>query len=116
MTKCVATAVMRISGSSGRSRDTVWSMAASSCFQRANLAHMPVVHVANLPAHPTDEITRATIDLWPPRPIPGLPAPKRLEACAVPSKNGLQLNDLRRTEQVRPKSGHQDQQRPITAA
>src|SRR6516162_8820206 len=33
MTKCVATAVMRISGSSGRSRDTVWSMAASSCFK-----------------------------------------------------------------------------------
>jgi hypothetical protein len=31
MTKCVATAVIRISGSSGRSRETVWSMAASSC-------------------------------------------------------------------------------------
>jgi hypothetical protein len=31
MTKCVATTVIRISGSSGRSRETVWSMAASSC-------------------------------------------------------------------------------------
>jgi len=30
MTKCVATAVMRNSGSSRRSRDTVWSMTASS--------------------------------------------------------------------------------------
>src|SRR5258707_11233932 len=30
MTKCVATAVMRNSGSSGRSRDVVWSMTASS--------------------------------------------------------------------------------------
>ena len=30
MTKCVATAVMRNSGSSGRSRDTVWSTTASS--------------------------------------------------------------------------------------
>src|SRR5260221_9967852 len=48
MTKCVATAVMRITGSSGRSRDTVWSMAASSCFKEPILAHMSVVHVANL--------------------------------------------------------------------
>ena len=30
MTKCVATAVMTISGSSGMSRDIVWSMIASS--------------------------------------------------------------------------------------
>jgi hypothetical protein len=34
MTKCVATAVMRNSESSGRSRDTVWSMTASSGFLR----------------------------------------------------------------------------------
>src|SRR6516162_4524763 len=42
MTKCVATAVMRISGSSGRSRDTVWSMAASSCFKE------PIQHICPL--------------------------------------------------------------------
>src|SRR6266700_6691500 len=39
MTKCVATAVMRNSGSSGRSRDTVWSMTAFSGL-RANLSHI----------------------------------------------------------------------------
>ena len=39
MTKCVATAVMTISGSSGRSRDTVWSMTSSSGLG-ANLAHI----------------------------------------------------------------------------
>ena len=38
MTKCVATAVMRNSGSSGRSRDTVWSMTASSGFLRIVMA------------------------------------------------------------------------------
>ena len=33
-TECVARAVMRNSGSSGRSRDTVWSMSASSGFKK----------------------------------------------------------------------------------
>src|SRR5258707_10753220 len=31
-------------------------------------------------------------------------------------KNGLRLNDLRRTEQARPKPGHPDQQRPVSSA
>jgi len=65
------------------------------------------------PAHPSDEIAQAPIDLWPPCPIPGFPAPERFEACAVPPKDGLRLNDLRRTEQARPEPGHPDQQRPV---
>src|SRR6266487_307886 len=41
MTKCVATAVTRNSGSSGRSRDTVWSMTASSS-EGANSAYIVI--------------------------------------------------------------------------
>ena len=66
-----------------------------------------------LPAHPADEIT---IDLGPPCPLPRFPAPECCEARAVPPKDGLRLNDLRRTEQARPEPGHPDQQGPITAA
>src|SRR6266700_2491429 len=41
MTKCVATAFTRNSGSSGRSRDTVWSMTASSS-EGANSAYIVI--------------------------------------------------------------------------
>jgi hypothetical protein len=34
----------------------------------------------------------------------------------MPAKDGLWLNDLRRTEQARPAPGHPDQQGPVTAA
>src|SRR5262249_58428551 len=34
----------------------------------------------------------------------------------MPAKDGLRLNDLRRTEQARPAPGHPDQQGPVTAA
>jgi hypothetical protein len=43
------------------------------------------------------------------------PPPEQLEARAVPPKNSLWLNNLRRTEQARPEPGHQYQQRPVTA-
>src|SRR5256885_681533 len=34
----------------------------------------------------------------------------------MPAKDGLRLNDLRRTEQARPEPGHPDQEGPVTAA
>jgi len=34
----------------------------------------------------------------------------------MPAKDGLWLNDLRRTEQARPEPGHPDQQGAVTAA
>src|SRR5437016_9987176 len=67
-------------------------------------------------AHPSNEITQATIDLRPPCPLSGFPAPEGYEASAMPPKNGLRLNDLGRTDQARPEPGHPYQQRPVTAA
>ncbi len=52
----------------------------------------------------------------PPCPIAGFPAPERLEARAVPPKDGIRLNNAGRTEQARPELGHPYQQRPVTAA
>ena len=59
---------------------------------------------------------QAPIDLRPPCPLSRFPAPERLEARAVPAKDGLRLDDLCRTEQARPEPGHPYQQRPVTAA
>jgi hypothetical protein len=67
-------------------------------------------------AHPSDEIAQLSIDLWPPCPLPRFPTPERSEARTMPPKDGLRLNDLRRTEQARPELGHPDQQGPVTAA
>jgi hypothetical protein len=69
-----------------------------------------------LPAHPTDKITQAPIYLRPPCPPSGFPAPECLEAPAMPSKDGLRLNDPGHAKQAWPESGHPDQQRPVTAA
>src|SRR5439155_22767046 len=60
-------------------------------------------------AHPSDEITQATIDLWPPRPLSRLPAPERFPARAMPPEDSLRLNDLGRAEQARP--GGKDSER-----
>ena len=68
------------------------------------------------PAHPSDQVTQAPIDLRPPCPLSRFPAPERLEARTVPPQDRLRLNDLGRTEQARPEPGHPDQQRPVTAA
>src|SRR5262245_50389005 len=38
------------------------------------------------------------------------------EARALPAKDGLRLNNVRRTEQARPEPGHPNQQGPVTAA
>jgi hypothetical protein len=67
-------------------------------------------------AHPSNEITQATIDLRAPCPLWGFPAPENFEARAMPPKDGLRLNNAGRTEQARPKLGHPYQQRPVTAA
>jgi len=52
----------------------------------------------------------------PPCHIAGFPAPERLEARAVPPKDGIRLNNAGRTEQARPELGHPYQQRPVTDA
>src|SRR5262245_31658173 len=67
-------------------------------------------------AHPSNQIAQLAIDLWPPRPLPRSPAPERRKARTMPAKDGLRLNDMRRTEQARPEPGHPDQQGPVTAA
>ena len=68
-----------------------------------------------LSAHPSDEIAQLTIDLGPPCPISGFPAPKRFEAGTMPSQDGLRLHDLGDIEQAGPNARHPYQQRPITA-
>src|SRR5262249_31534579 len=67
-------------------------------------------------AHPSDEVAQLSVDLWPPCRLPRFPTPERCETRTVPAKDGLRLNDLRRTEQPRPGPGHPDQQGPVTAA
>jgi hypothetical protein len=66
-------------------------------------------------AHPSDEIAQLTIDLWPPCPISGFPAPKRFEAEAMPSQDSFRLHDPGYVEQTGPNPRHPYQQRPITA-
>src|SRR5262249_23179240 len=67
-------------------------------------------------AHSSDEIAQLSIDLWSPCPLPRFPTPECREARAVPSKDGLRLNDPGRVEQARPEPGYPDQQGPVTAA
>jgi hypothetical protein len=67
-------------------------------------------------AHPLNEIAQATIDLWPPCPLSGFPAPESFEARAMPAKDGLRLNHMGQAEQARPEPGHPYQQRTVTAA
>jgi hypothetical protein len=64
-------------------------------------------------AHPSDEIAQLTIDLWPPCPISGFPAPKRFEAEAMPSQDSFRLHDPGYVEQTGPNPRHPYQQRPI---
>src|SRR5262249_8715745 len=67
-------------------------------------------------AHSSDEISQLSIDLWPPCPLPRFPTPERRETRTMPAKNGLRLNDMRRTEQARPEPGEPHHQGPVTAA
>src|SRR5215467_1208055 len=67
-------------------------------------------------AHPSDEITQLSTDLWPPCPLPRFPAPERRETSTMPAKDGLRLNDMCRTEQARPEPGQPHHQGPVTAA
>src|SRR5262245_52453375 len=53
---------------------------------------------------------------WPPCPLPRFPAPERCETSTMPAKDGLRLNDMRRTEQARPEPGQPHRQGPVTAA
>src|SRR5262249_21702990 len=52
-------------------------------------------------AHPSDQIAQLSIDLWPPCPLPRFPTPERRETRTMPAKDGLRLNDLRRSELIR---------------
>jgi hypothetical protein len=63
-----------------------------------------------------NEITQTTIDLRPPCPFSGFPAPESFEASAMPPKDRLRLNYLGYIEQTRPEPGYPYQQRPVTAA
>jgi len=67
-------------------------------------------------AHPLDQIPQAAIDLWPPYPIAGPPTPEHFKASAMPSQDGLRLNNLGRTKKARPEPGHTDEQGTVAAA
>ena len=51
-------------------------------------------------AHPSDEIAQLSIDLRPPCWLPRFPTPECRETRTMPAKDGLRLNDMRRTEQA----------------
>src|SRR5262249_16143403 len=68
------------------------------------------------PSHPSDKIAQLASDLWPSCPLPRFPAPERRETNTMPAKDGLRLNDMRRTEQAWPESGQPHHQGPVTAA
>ena len=68
------------------------------------------------PAHPPDQITQTTIDLRPPYPISGFPAPESFEPGAMPPKDSLRLNHLGRAEQTRPDPRHPYEQCPVECA
>jgi hypothetical protein len=67
-------------------------------------------------AHPLDEITQATIDLRPPRPILRFPAPISLETSTMPPPDRLRLHHLSQIEQPGANSSHPDQQGPRATA
>ena len=46
------------------------------------------------PAHPSDQIPQAAIDLWPPYPISGFPTLEHFEASAMPPQDGLRLHRI----------------------
>src|SRR5665811_1289760 len=53
-------------------------------------------------AHPLAEIAQATIDLRPPCPLSGFPAPEGFEARAMPPKDRVRLNHMGYIEQIGP--------------
>jgi hypothetical protein len=67
------------------------------------------------PAHPPDQISQATINPRPPCPLTRFQTPKHFEASAMPTQDGLRLDDLHRTKKARPKPRHPDEQHAITA-
>ena len=66
------------------------------------------------PAHPPDQIAQLTIDLRPPCPISGFPAPEGFEAGAMPPQDRLRLHHLGQIKQIRPNPRDPYQQRPVT--
>src|SRR5215813_4204622 len=68
------------------------------------------------PCSSSDKIAQLASDLWPSCPLPRFPAPERRETNTMPAKDGLRLNDMRRTEQAWPESGQPHHQGPVTAA
>src|SRR6478736_3939312 len=66
--------------------------------------------------HPPDQISKATINSWPPCPITRLPTPKHFEPGAMPTQDGLRPNHLHRTKKARPKPRHPYEKSAITAA
>jgi len=67
-------------------------------------------------AHPLNEITQSSIDLWPPCPISEFPAPESFEASTMSPKDSFRLNHLGHAKQARPEPCHPYQQCAINPA
>ena len=65
-------------------------------------------------AHPLDQIPQAAIDLWPPCPMSGFPAPESFEPGAMPPKDRLRLHHLGQIKQIGPDPRDPYQQHPVT--
>ena len=63
-------------------------------------------------AHPSDKIAQLTIDLRPPCPMSGFPAPESFEPGAMPPKDSLRLHHLGQIKQIGPNPRDPYQQRP----
>jgi hypothetical protein len=67
-------------------------------------------------ANPLNEITQAAINPRPPCPLSRFPASESFEAYAMPSQDGLRLNQMGRAKQARPEPCHPYQQCPVNPA
>src|SRR5262245_12732054 len=65
-------------------------------------------------AHPSDEFAQFLLDQRSSGPTSRLPSPVGPEPRPVPTQDGVWLNDLGQTEQVRPQPSHPYQQRSVT--
>ena len=67
-------------------------------------------------AHTSDQISKATIDPWPPCPMTRFPTPKHSEPSAMPTQDGLRLHHLHRIKKARPKPGHPYEKSALASA
>jgi len=104
-----------------------WVPASHHIFRDRRLGHLKAKHQQLamdpgcapkwvFPAHPPDQISKATIDPWPPCPMTRFSTPKHFEPSAMPTQDGLRLNHLHRVKKARPKPRHPYEKSAITAA